>query len=330
MRLTKKFSLSITAIALSIVGMSFAQTVSTPIVGFQKSTLPLNAYTGLGFPLLNPAILSGNISSKSSTTITVSGSSLIGSQLQSGVPYYIEVTSTLNNLVGNRFDVDVVATKAVNNSNVVLDSTSPRNTASALLTDLTGATITIRRHVTLDQIRQSITGTLVGDDSTANNADSVAIYNGVGFVTYWLGSDLQSWLSNDDPDDHRYEVIAPGQGILFKKKGASANIVSSGTVRANDYRQVLAPGYQFSAPGFPLGYSPDALGGAISNGWSAGDSILVYGGVGFSEYTLLSDGSWTDQASPDSFNTVTIVSGDGAFMTKMKSGVVDIETKPIQ
>lgn len=307
---------------------SWGQTVSTPIVGFQKSTLPANVYAGIGFPLLNQAVLSGVVSSKSSATITLSGSSAIGSQLQAGQPYYIEVTSNSNNLVGSRFDVNVGSTISANNSTIVLDAASPRNTANLSQTDITGATIALRKHVTLDQIRQSISGSLVGNDASANDADSIAIYNGVGFVSYWLGADLQTWNSSEDPDDHRFDVVAPGQGILFKKKGASASLVSSGSVRSNDYRQVLTAGFQFSAPGFPLQYSPNTLGASLANGWKAGDSILVYGGVGFSEYTLLSDDTWTDQASPDAFNAVNIVSGDGAFMTKMQSGVVDIETKP--
>jgi len=314
----------------SLFSQVFAQTVSTPIVGFQKSTLPANSFVGLGVPLLNPTIVSGTVSSKSSVTITVGGASQIGANLQADQAYYIEIVSTNNNLVGSRFEINVAATKASNNATITLLANSPRNTANPGTTDLVGANLQLRKHVTLNQIRQSITGTLTGDDSVSSNADTILVYSGVGFSIFWLGSDLQSWFSSEDPDDHRYHVIAPGEGFLFRKKGSAASLVSTGIVRGNDYRQVLKSGYQLNALGYPLVYSPDTLGASQSNGWQANDQILVYSGVSFNQYTLDPDGSWTDGSTPDAYNTTALVSSDSAFMTKLNQSVIDIETKPAQ
>jgi hypothetical protein len=312
-----------------------AQTNSTnppaysDIVGYQTTTLPSSGYKGVGIPLLNPALVSGNVSAKASNVITVSGASNIGSLLQSGQPYYIEVISNPN--VGNRFDVNVVATKTSANGTITLATNNPRNTADVTTTELTGSNIVLRKHVTLDQIRASITGTLVGNDNSFNNADAIYVYRGLGFVPYWLGVDLQSWWSTDDPEDHRFDVIAPGQGFLFRKRGSTATLVSLGVVRNNDFLSVLSSGYQLNAPAFPKSYTPVQLGGALNNGWNVNSQILVYSGTGFTINTLTSDGSsigvW-DNGEPEPANNVVVVDGDGSFFTKLSSSVVDIETKP--
>jgi len=309
-----------------------AQTTSySEIVGYQNTDLPSTGYKGVGISLLNPSLVSGSVSAKSSAVITVSGASTIGSLLQTGQPYYVEVTST-NSPSGNRFDVDVVATKVSNNGTITLDPNSVRNTASAASTDLVGSTIVLRKHVTLDQIRASITGTLVGNDDSPTYADAVYVFRGAGFVPYWLGADLQSWWSNDDPDDHRFDVIAPGQGILFRKRGSQGTLVSTGVVRNNDFLSVLGVGYQLNAPGYPKGYTPVQLGGALNNGWNVNSQILVYSGTGFTINTLTSDGTsvgaWDNGVDPDPVNDVVLVGGDNSFMTKLSSPVVDLETKP--
>ncbi|NDC49298.1 MAG: hypothetical protein EBZ61_09530 [Micrococcales bacterium] len=326
----KKLKATFFIFSISLAQSIFAQSVSTPIVGFQKSTLPANSLVGLGVPLLNPTIISGQVSSKSSAVIAIASASQIGSALDANQPYYVEVVSTNNNLVGSRFEVDVAATKTSNNGTITLVTSSIRNTSSPSATDLVGSTVQLRKHVTLDQIRRSISGTLTGDDSSASSADSLLVFSGVGFLTYWLGADLQSWYSNEDPDDHRFDVIAPGEGFLFRKKGSAASLVTTGTVRNNDYRQVLRAGFQLNAPGYPLSYSPDTLGAQQANGWQSNDQILIYSGVGFSQYSLDSDGAWTDGSTPDAYNSVVLVSSDAAFMTKMNQDVTDIETKPTQ
>lgn len=310
-------------------GSAQAQTVSTPVVGFQKTTLNANSYKGVGVSLLNPAVITGSVSGKSGYVVNISAASNLGSSLEAyPASYYMEVTSGGN--VGDRFEVNVGATKTSNNGAITL-SASPRNTANAQSVNLaSGSSIVVRKHVTLDQIRNSMSGTLRGDDNSSSNADVIYLHNGVTLVGYWLGSDLQSWWSNDDPDDHRFDVIAPGQGMLFYKKGNTATITSVGTVRANDYKQTLASGYQLNAPGFPLSYTPDGLGGLLTNGWTAGDKILVHNGLAFDTYTLLSDGSWDDGVNPDPVNSSVLVQGDRSFLTYMSNPVTDLETKPVQ
>ena len=324
-----------------LVGASFvlasfslqAQTVSTPVVGFQKTSLSANAYKGIGISLLNPSVITGSVSGKSGYVVTLTGASGLGASLENApASYYLEVTSGAN--VGDRFDVDVSATKSANNATITLASNS-RNTANAQAVNLaSGSGVVVRKHVTLDQVRSSLAGTLRGDDNSYANADVLYVHNGITFVGYWLGSDLQSWWSNDDPDDHRFDVIGPGQGILFYKKGSAATFTSVGSVRPNDYKQVLSAGYQLNAPGYPLSYTPVALGGSLSNGWNAGDKIFVHDGLAYNANTLMSDGTsvgyWDDGVNPDPVNSTVLVSGDSSFLTYLSNPVTDIETKPTQ
>jgi hypothetical protein len=319
---------------MATAALSHAVDSYSDVVGYQKATLSANSYKGIGIALLNPSVISGSVSSKSGYVVTVSGASSLGASLEaSPAAYYLEVTSPTNSPnIGDRFEVDVAATKSANNGTVVL-ATSPRNTANASSASLAANTgVVVRKHVTFDQLRASISGTLTGNDDSMAAADIIYIHNGTGFSPYWLGSDLQTWLSSEDPDDHRYEVIAPGQGILFYKKGASATFTSTGTVRSNDYKQVLSAGYQLNASGFPKSYSPLALGGALNNGWSPNDKIYVHNGIGFGSIVLETDGTsegfWNDGENPDPANTVTIVDGNTAFLTKLNSAVTDIESKP--
>jgi len=325
------------------VGPTFlhAQTNSNPpayseVVGYQKATLGAGKFKGVGISLLNPTVISGVVASKSGYVLTLSNASNLGSKLESNnATYYLEVNSPTNSPnMGDRLELNVASTQADNNGTITL-AASPRNTANASSVSLAlGTGVVVRKHVTLDQIRASITGTLVGDDNTSANADTIFVHNGNSFVPYWLASDLQSWLSNDDPDDHRYDVIAPGQGLLFYKNGNSATFTSVGAVRSNDYKQVLASGLQLNASGFPRAYSPVGIGGSIDRGWSGGDQIYVHNGIGFTTYTLSADGStqgyWDDNENPDPSNDVQIVDGGTAFLTNLKDAQIDVEERPIK
>ena len=320
--------------ALVFAGLSsflHAQTTSySDVVGYQKVNLAANSYRGIGISLLNPAVITGSVSSKSGGTITVANAATLGSSLEAAPSaYYLEVTSPTNSPnIGDRFEVDVAATKTANNSTIVLASSS-RNTANPSTTSLaTDTGFVVRKHVTLDQVRASITGTLRGNDDSPATADMIFIHNGTGFTPYWLGADLQSWYIDGDPEDQRNVVIGPGQGFLFYKRGNTASFTSVGLVRGNDYKQVLPAGFQMNAPGFPRSYTPLDLGGTTANGWTANDKIYVHNGIGFGALTLLSDGAWDDGEQPDPLNNTIIVEGDTGFLTRLAAPVSDIEAKP--
>ena len=303
--------------------------VYSETVGYQTTTLPANSYKGVGISLVNPPVLSGSISTSSSGLLTISGAATIGSTLDASSAYYVEITSGDNE--GDRFDVDVATTKLANNATVKLATSSSRNTASSSV-DLAGQSLVLRKHVTFDQFRQSLSGTLTGNDDYPSQADVIYLHNGTAFNVYWLGTDKQSWFTGADPDDHRGTIIAPGQGVLFYKRGSPASFTSVGNVRNNSYKQVIPAGFKMNAPGFPRSYTPITLGGALNQGWSLNDRIYIHNGVGFGLYTLMSDGSaqgaWDNGNNPDPQNNVELVKGDTAFLTELITADSSIETKP--
>jgi hypothetical protein len=327
----KKLNVAL-AILVTAVMAGNAQTnvtVTSDVVGYQTTTLPAGSYKGVGISLVNPAVVSGSIATSASGLLTISGASAIGSTLDAASAYYVEITSGAN--VGDRFDVNVAATKSANNATVQLASSSTRNTASSTV-NLAGQSLVMRKHVTFDQFRQSLTGTLTGNDDTASQADTLYVHNGIAFDIYWLGADKQSWFTSADPDDHRDTIIAPGQGVLFYKRGTAATFTSVGNVRNNNYKQVIPSGYKMCAPGFPRSYTPVTAGASLNQGWSVNDRIYVHNGTAFSLYTLTSDGSaqgaWDNGIDPDPVNDTQIVQGDTAFLTKLNTASASIETKP--
>jgi len=324
----KKLNLSLAILALAAMA-GHATTVTSDTVGYQTTTLPANSYKGVGVSLVNPPILSGGISTSNSGLLTISGATAIGSTLDPASAYYIEITSGANE--GDRFDVDVATTKTANNATVKLASSSIRNTASSTV-NLAGQSLVLRKHVTLDQFRQSLSGTLTGSDVSASQADAVYIHNGNAFDIYYLAGDKQTWSSDADPDDHRDLIIEPGQGFLFYKRGTAATFTSVGNVRNNSYKQVIPAGYKMCSPGFPRSYTPVTLGASLNQGWSLNDKIYIHNGVGFGILTLTSDtsaqGAWDNGNDPEPQNDVQVVQGDTAFLTKLITADTSIENKP--
>jgi len=325
----KKLNVALAILVTAVMAGNAQTTVTSDIVGYQTTALPANSYKGVGISLVNSAVVSGSIATSVSGLLTISGASAIGSTLDAASAYYVEITSGAN--VGDRFDVDVATTKTANNATVKLASTSTRNTASSTV-NLAGQSLVLRKHVTLDQFRQSLTGTLTGSDVSASQADTVYIHNGNAFDVYYLGADKQTWISDADPEDQRNKIIDPGQGFLFYKRGTQATFTSVGNVRDNNYKQVIPAGYKMCAPGFPRSYTPVTLGGALNQGWNLNDKIYVHSGVAFNVLNLTSDGTaqgaWDNGNDPEPQNDVQLVGGDTAFLTKLNTASASIETKP--
>ena len=325
----KKLNVTLAILVAAVMAGNAQSTVTSDIVGYQTLNIPANSYKGVGISLLNPPVLSGSISSSASGLLAISGASAIGSNLDAGSFYYVEITSGSNE--GDRFDVDVNATKTSNNGTIKLQNSSTRNTASSSV-NLAGQSLVMRKHVTFDQFRQSLSGTLTGNDDSASQADVIYFHNGNAFDVYWLGADKESWWFGGDPDDHRNEIIGPGQGFLFYKKGSPASFTSVGNVRNNSYKQVIPAGYKMCSPGFPRSYTPVTAGASLNQGWNLNDKIYVHNGVAFDLYTLTSDGSaqgaWDNGVDPDPSNNTQIIQGDTAFLTKLVNDDTSIETKP--
>jgi len=248
-------------------------------------------------------------------------------------------------LKGDRFDVDTAATKTAANGTVVLSAASANNTInlSSVLTNLDGVSVAIRKHVTLEQVQAFVDSPMTGSN-TPSLADQIQLFNNStgSFMTYGLRADGLTWRGSTTGTVVQNKVpVPPGTGVFLKKTSGTANLVSSGSVRINDFAHPYKSGLQLLAPGFPVGYSPAGLGGTVSNGWtgnntpSSADQIQVLnsGGASFTTYYLRSDGTSWRSSSTGTVNQAsnTIISDAGAFFVKRSTANSDnILIGPVQ
>jgi hypothetical protein len=150
----------------------------------------------------------------STTTLTgaalaLEGQTNVGALLSSVEPYYIEVYS--GTLKGDRFDVDVAATIGAANGNVVLNSASLNNTLlfSSVGSNLNGATVALRKHITIEQVQGMASSPLVGNNN-ASSADQIQFYDNVSAASGTIRLTLN--VSTNQALD---SLAIPGEGIKF-------------------------------------------------------------------------------------------------------------------
>jgi hypothetical protein len=306
-----------------------AQTTSySDIVGYQTSVVPVGL-KALGFPLLNPNLVSGAVTSNTSNSITISGASGISSLLNASTPYYVEVTS--GTLEGERFDVNFATTTT---DTIGINTSSANNTEALTSGALSGASVALRAHVTISQVQSMFSVPLVGNNTQAS-ADQIIVVDGGATRTYYLRGDGTSWRTSGTTNNQANVAIPPGKGILFKKISSSNTLTATGTVRGNNFARNYSSGFQINAAGFPLEASPSSLGGASANGWvgnntqSAADQISPIVSGAPRTYYLRGDGSsWRTSGTTNNQAAVLFLASDEAYYVKKASAGSFLEVKP--
>lgn len=298
------------------------------IVGYQKVSVPVGLSTA-AFPLLNQDLVKTTVSSVASNSVTLSGQSNVGSVLSAGEPYYVEVYG--GSLKGDRFDVDTAATITAANATVILNPSSLNNTfpVASISSNLNGATVALRKHITLEQVQQSSASALVGNNS-ASSADQIQLFNTTSrsYDSYFLRGDGITWRKVGTTDSANKVPIPPGVGVFISKRNSATELMPVGSVRQNDFSLPLVTGLQFRAPGFPMDVTPQGLGGTAANGWtgnnsaSSADQIQIFnpGTRSYESYFLRGDGTtWRKVGTTDSV-TNTIASSERAFFVNRRGG----------
>jgi hypothetical protein len=173
-----------------------------------------------------------------------------------------------------------------------------------LASDLVGATVQIKKHMTLEDIGNSITGLTAGISGTGDEILTLDPSTG-GFKVY-LRRTSTTWRDGNNQTVNSLP-IAPGTGIIVAKKSVPGSITTTGVVRANNFHLNLSSGYQLVASGYPIAYSPNSLGavGTSSSvaapGWTfsatpaLADSISAINSAGgFDRYFLRTGNLWRD------------------------------------
>jgi len=332
MSMTQKLSKRGAFLAASLVlGAAFAatslsaQTVSTAPVGAVTKTINVGL-NSVGITLLNPDLAVASASANTATSITLTGVSNAGALLTAGLPYYIEAVG--GTLEGERFDVDTAATIAAANGTVTL-ATSANNTFTLSTGNAVGTQFALRKHITLSQVQSFFTTPLVGNNN-ASLADQIQFLNanGTAFTAYYLRANLTEWRPAGSTTIATNTPIPPGVGILIKKVGSSATLVSTGGVRVNDFSMPMGVGLSFRAPAYPVSYSPAGLGGTASNGWTGNNNaslaeqlqVLNAGGTAFTAYYLRANGTeWRPTGSTTIVTTTALFNYDAGFMVSRKA-----------
>jgi len=319
---------------LFIAGIgSYAQsTVSTPIVGFQKVSVPSGLSTA-GFPLLNSDLVKTSASSVSGNAVTLSGESNVGAKLASGEPYYVEVYS--GSLKGDRFDVNTAATITAANGTVVLDSASANNTyaVASIASQLDGATVALRKHITIEQVQAMASTALVGNNSAAA-ADQIQFYDSTAgaYVGYFLRGDGVTWRKVGTTATANKTPIPPGTGVFISKQVSAVELTATGAVRQNDFALPYVAGLQLKAPAYPIDISPSSIGATAANGWSgnnsaaAADQIQVYnpGAGAYDGYFLRGDGTtWRKVGTTTTVTSSNVATSDQAYFVTRANGNSD-------
>jgi hypothetical protein len=322
MKKMKKLNLLLGTL-IATAALSHAVDSYSEVVGYQK-LVSSQGFTTVSMPLVKPAIVTGTVSSKSGSSITLSASIPAGTDATK--PYYLEVTS--GTLAGERADVTVTAGSAV-----VVIAASSYNT-SALSTLASGDSVLVRAHVTLADLDASCSPGLVGDDV---NGDRVLFFVNGAFVPYMKASD-GSWYEDGGLDDMSNLPMRPGIGMLIHRRAATATtLTQTGVVRANKFARPVAKGFSFFAPAYPVDLSPDAMGAKPTFGWSNGDRILPFVNGAFvnnildtSDTTGGSYGTWYEDGGLDPLNATTLVNSQkSAMVYNNNSGAGSVETSPV-
>lgn len=329
----KKYNLfAILALATSPAFLHAQTTSYSDIVGYQTVAVPAGLSTA-GFPLLNTDLVKTSATSLTGSALALSGQSNVGSLLSSSEPYYIEVYSGA--LKGDRFDVDTAATIAAANGTVVLNASSANNSyaAASIGNQLDGATVAVRKHITIEQVQAMSSAPLVGNNSAAV-ADQIQFYDSAAgaYVGYFLRADGLTWRKVGTTATANKTPIPPGVGVFISKQGSAVQLTAAGMVRQNDFAIPYVAGMQLKAPAYPIDITPAGIGATAANGWAGNnsaavaDQIQVYNPTAgaYDGYFLRGDGTtWRKVGTTTTVTTSNVATSAQAFFVTRASANAD-------
>ena len=317
--------------------LSSGETAASPASASIGKTLS-TGLSGFGFPLVEADLLTGTAGVYASVTdgsgnprlsLPVSAAATPADVLVAGRPYYLEVTA--GQLEGERFEVDVTTTLTLAAGRVALDLTSSRSSLTAVSSaSLNSCTVVIRPHLTLAKIQAMFSPALVGNNNAAL-ADSILVFGGSGFTTYFLRSDNLVWRRAGSTTDFAGMVIAPEEGVLIQLRSGGKVMTHAGAPRMNDFRLNIKSGFMPACTGFAVDMSPLQFGAvtnagpAPANDWvgnnaqAAADGIQVFDPAkgSFTGYYLRADGvSWRTAGSTTVLTGSALLRPDTFFLVK--------------
>ena len=339
----KKMKKSNLILALSMLSFWVgAQTVSTPVVGFLKISLPAGKASMVSFPLNKSSVASGSITSMSGNVLSTSAdlSGISGNIINAlGEPaYYLEVNSG-------------------SNQGMILDVTA-KGTGSLTVQDaslLTGnESFKVVKYTTIADIFGANNSAGLTGGPSVSDADVIWIVSNGSFNQYYFSDD--GFGGDGDPlqwakpglgaVDASVARIDPDQGILvIRKAGSAKDVTITGTVRSNPSYVPFITGTQIITNPYPVDRTLASLGLKTgdertglregANGDSA-DLIWKISNGTWQPFYVYNDGfggdgdpiAWTTPGSSVDQGSVQIAAGEALLVIRKANAFNWTPTKP--
>lgn len=323
--------LMVAGLFVSVSQSNSQSTVSTPIVGFLKLSLPAGKAALISFPLNQAPLVAGTFSGKSGAVLSTSSSlaALPATLANSDNEplYYIELMSGAN----SGLLIEILS----KGSNTLSISSAD---AAQVVGD---ESFQVKKFTTLaDVLGSSNSAGLLGGDSVTT-ADVVwAVTNGSWrqyfFYDDGFGGEIDplQWQSPGSISNKGDARIDPDQGVLVvRKPGSNTTVTITGQVKATPSFVPFINGSQIVTNPYPVDKTLGTLGlktGDPATGLVEGDSIsnsdVVYkleNGV-WKQYFIYNDGfngeidpvDWQTPGSPSSQANVVVGAGEALLIAR--------------
>jgi uncharacterized protein (TIGR02597 family) len=318
------------SIALAITAFpsaTFGQ-ANTPPLGVIVYTLPTGSSTPVGVPLFAEAVFTGAATAVTPNSVTSSAATWTPGQFaQPGSPYFALIlsggqTGRLLRVTGN---TATTLTLDVGSTGLGGDPSNPAFAVAA------GDRFELFPGETISS--------LFGDGSVNNpvqlqkgtfsfNADSVQIFNGVKWVSYYFNSTNNFWTNASGAVSNQNNlVLQPDAGLLIGRRGSTIALTISGRVPTTNLVTRIAGGSASSVPvRFPKDTTLGALNFSNPGTWVASDDPLtadrvnLFNGVKWVAYWKTVTGSIWRQLDGDGSDQGGKVIPAGSAMLIQKQG----------
>ncbi len=305
---------------------------NTPPVGVIVYNLTNGTTTPVGFPVFGEAVFSGKVSAVTANSLSTTDAMWTAGQFaQAGAPYFALMLS--GGQTGRIFLIT-----ANTPSDVTLQVGSTNLTGDAARPDFS-VSIGDRFEIFPGDTLSTLFG-----DGTVNNpvqlqkgtsafsADTVQIFNGVKWVSYFFHSINNYWVSSSAPGTSQNNlVLYPDAGLMIARRGPTTTIAIPGRAPTTSLVTRLAGGTTSSvAVRFPTDTTLGELNFSGPGSWVASDVALsadrvnLFNGVKWvAYYKTLTGAIWKEVGGDGSDQSGKVIPAGSSVLIQKQGGASD-------
>jgi uncharacterized protein (TIGR02597 family) len=328
---THTFTASLALLLSMLPATGFSQ-ANTPPVGVIVYTLISGTNTPLGVPIFGTAAFSGKVSALTANTLTTTDATWTAGQFaQQGAPYFALMLS--GGQTGRMFLITANAASSV----------TLQVGAVSLTGDATTPGFSIAATDRFEIFPGDTLATLFGDGSVNNpvllqtgtsvfSADTVQVFNGVRWVSYFFNSTTNRWTNTSALAVSQNDVILhPDAGVMIGRRGSTTTIAISGRAPTTSLlTRIVGGAINSVAVRFPTDTTLGALNFSGPGTWVASDVPLLadrvnlFNGVKWIAYYKTVTGSiWKQVGGDDSDQSGRGIPAGSAVLIQKQGGATD-------